>query len=410
MGLREWLARAAVSSPHVLVVEAVGGWRLRVLLEQESVRRGWRTAMSPADADVLAICGHPPAGHAPAIERVWEQLPGPRARIHLTEESRPAVAECLDAAVRMLRDQHAQEADAAARPTTPDGLEEGTAEDGHDGAHRHPEHHSGHADTAPDDSGHQMSHADHATMDHGQMDHGHMGHGDMGHDDMAMAGPGGIALASGGVDRDGLRMDVLHLRLGPVLPYWLPGLVLNLSLQGDVVTEATVDSAPGRAHGHGQSDDAAVSAARRCDAAASVLALAGWRPLACRARHVRDLLLDSSRPDQDGRDGLRALRRRVARSRLLRWSLRDLAPAAPDLTPQLLRGDVHARLLRLLTVAEDDVSAGAVSPRLETGDVARVLPALVTGLELAAVRLTVASMAGFITTVSAPEGHEGSHG
>ncbi|WP_143553999.1 hypothetical protein [Serinicoccus sp. CUA-874] len=36
-------------------------------------------------------------------------------------------------------------------------------------------------------------------------------------------------------------MDVLKVRLGPVLPYWPAGLVLHCSLQGDVVTEARAE-------------------------------------------------------------------------------------------------------------------------------------------------------------------------
>src|SRR5699024_5964325 len=91
---------------------------------------------------------------------------------------------------------------------------------GHEGHGGH-ESHEGHG-------GHE-SHEGHG----GHESHeGHGGHGGM---DMA---PGGIPLAQGGEDRDGLEMDVLHLALGPVLPFWPAGLVLRCSLQGDVVVDA----------------------------------------------------------------------------------------------------------------------------------------------------------------------------
>ena len=47
--------------------------------------------------------------------------------------------------------------------------------------------------------------------------------------------PDGIPLAEGAEDRDGLEMDVLHLPLGPVLAHWPAGVVLRVTLHGDVV-------------------------------------------------------------------------------------------------------------------------------------------------------------------------------
>src|SRR5699024_755889 len=74
----------------------------------------------------------------------------------------------------------------------------------------------------------------------------HEGHG--GHGGMDMA-PGGIPLAQGGDDRHGLEMDVLHLALGPVLPFWPAGLVLRCSLQGDVVVGAEAAVIDGGGYG-----------------------------------------------------------------------------------------------------------------------------------------------------------------
>ena len=51
MGLNELLAGLAVRAAHVLVVEAPGQWSIRVELEHQMLRRGWRRAWTPADAD-----------------------------------------------------------------------------------------------------------------------------------------------------------------------------------------------------------------------------------------------------------------------------------------------------------------------------------------------------------------------
>lgn len=101
-----------------------------------------------------------------------------------------------------------------------------------------------------------------------------------------VSGPGGIAVAAGGPDRDGLEMDILHLRLGPVLADWPAGLVLWCSLQGDAIAGVDVDTtdvfaAPQRS---------AAMTAYRIDAAARLLSLAGAAAgAACR-------LAPSSRP------------------------------------------------------------------------------------------------------------------
>jgi hypothetical protein len=53
--------------------------------------------------------------------------------------------------------------------------------------------------------------------------------------------PGGLPMADLGDDRDRLRLDRLHVPLGPVLPDWPPGLVVRTVLQGDVIQEASAD-------------------------------------------------------------------------------------------------------------------------------------------------------------------------
>jgi len=352
MGLRQWLVRRAVSGAHVLVVEAPGAWQVRVAAEQAVTRRGWRLAWSPADADVLLVCGHPGPQLTEVLDRVWDQLPGPRACVVALAVGE--VGGALDQARSWLLDDPQQRDEAAQRPLSPAELEDTDGEGDADGD------------------------------DHGDMDHG----------DMDMSGPGGIALAMGGDDRDGLAMDVLHLPLGPVLPHWPPGLVLHCALQGDVITEAQVevlDSTDDPTDDPTAELTATQHAARRCDAAVDLLALAGWDALVVEARLMRDRLLAE---DTDQAAALHRLRDRVTRSRTLRWSLRGLGRADSG-------GDTYDRLLDLL--ADEPTSGHSGRDYVET------LPQLVTGLDLAAARLVVASLAPMrLRPAAVPSG--GGHG
>ena len=56
--------------------------------------------------------------------------------------------------------------------------------------------------------------------------------------------PYGRPLAEVGPDRDGLRLDVLPLRVGPFFPRFPPGLHLDMKLAGDVIVEASVGANP----------------------------------------------------------------------------------------------------------------------------------------------------------------------
>jgi hypothetical protein len=81
---------------------------------------------------------------------------------------------------------------------------------------------------------------------------GHQGHGtgdtsghdmagmDMGHMDMGM--PAGLPMADRSQDRDGLTLDQLHVPLGPLLPDWPAGLVIRLTMQGDVIQHAEAET------------------------------------------------------------------------------------------------------------------------------------------------------------------------
>jgi len=346
MGVTGRLGRAAARHAHVLVTEAPGHWQTRAAVERAVLVRGWDLALSPADADVLAVCGEPGARVGEAVEQVWHQLPGPRVRVDVRPHD--DVAARLDEAYAGLLDLARHRHDARTRPTAPDLL----------------------ADKGADE---------HAAMDDGDMDHG----------DMDMS-PGGIPLAEGAPDRDGLEMDVLRVRLGPILPHWPAGLVLHCELQGDVITGAQTELLDAGTQPH---PPPGAFPARRMDNICALLALAGWDDAAAEARTIRDSLLqrvdDSTTVAQTAR-----LVRRVRRSRVLRWSLRGLRPlSTQDLQrhglPDDLTGDTHDRLLRMLDRAVGAVAGGhdqTPAPDLDhLGDVA-------TGLDLAAARLVIASL------------------
>ncbi|GEO97209.1 hypothetical protein [Kocuria turfanensis] len=380
MGLNELLARFAVRAAQVLVVEVPGHWDARMELEQQLLRRGWRPASTPADADVLAVCGVPGPELSELVDRLWEQMPGPRVRADITSPG--GVGPALDDAAALLLDTPHHRTDARERPQEPE-IPEDVDHGGHGGM----------------DHG-EMDHGemDHGEMDHGEMDHGgHGGHGGMdhsGHGGMDMA-PGGIALAGGGEDRDGLEMDVLHLPLGPVLPFWPAGLVLHCSLQGDVVVDAEASVVDGAGAGGPGPGPAPAAVVVWCDQVVALLALAGAEDAASGARRARDALLHGDRGA--ARAAAERLHRTIRRSRLLRWSLRGVLPLDPSALehhglPRHCLGDAHDRLLSRVERIRAE-AGGAVPVPVEDGAVPwAVLPELVTGLELASVRLAVASL------------------
>lgn len=356
MGLRERLARGATRRVSVLVVETPGWSRARCAVEAELRRRGWRPALSPADADALVICGQPGARLLAAVDLLWEQLPGPRARATVSTASAAPVA--LDDIRTSLADDLRQRRDAAARSTDP---AMGTLVGGENA----PEHGDGRDKTG---SGMDGDDAGGADMDHGDMDHG----------DMDMPMPGGIPLAGGGEDRDGLEMDVLHVPLGPILPAWPAGLLLRCTISGDVVTEAEADVLepagplpPGESLVHG-------SPPERLDRAARLLTLAGWGRAATSAARLRDELLDAADPAAflPAVDRLAA---RVGRSGLLRWSVSGRGDSE--------QVDAYARLLTVLQDARAAL-AGDSTPLVPIP--LDTLPGLVVGRQLASVRLLVA--------------------
>lgn len=424
MDLNRWLAQLAARRAHVFIAEIPGNWALRAATQDLIAARGWRQACSPADADVLAVCGAAGDELVELIDRIWDQLPGPRARLEIRDVL--SASDELDRAAGALIDVGRQRADAAGRPRSAaqvghcgDDSEDhqmlsspaehgapaaGTPSEAHDGGYPHMDHGGGAPHDSPAQHPAQESHdhgghaqhgepAAHAGHDMGQSGH-HMDHGDM---DMA---PAGIALARGGEDRDGLEMDELHVRLGPFLAYWPAGLVLRCALQGDVITAA-------QAQMMGAANDEKtpslsgnwIQAARHTDHLVDLLVLAGWPRAAARARRLRGVLLGDAVDSRAARQQADALATAVRRSRVLRWALRDLAPIAADDTgrhglPAALAGDTYDRLLTRLDVLQRAVRDEADAPRLHMQDSAidHMLPALVEGLDVATARLVIAGL------------------
>ncbi|MBM0224486.1 MULTISPECIES: hypothetical protein [Micromonospora] len=420
MGLSHVLAKYAVDQAHVLVVEVPGHWLTRVAAELHIRERGWLPVSTPANADVLAVCGTSGSEMAAVVARLWDEMPGPRARVEIDAPHLAAAA--FDRAKAELLDVGRQQDDSRSRSAIPD-------DEPHRDEHRevrHGGHH--HGDHAGDGEGgdtDQVGHAQHAGMDHhehgghgahddhggmehhehggqGGMGHGgmeHGGHGGMDHGAMDMT-PAGIPLAQGGDDRDGLEMDVLHLRMGSVLPHWPAGLVLRCSLQGDLIVDAEVTVVDARVpsdQGDVSYPDVRHHAARRCDNAAGLLALAGWDDAASHARRLRDLLLTDRGAGKAAED-LDRLRHRIKRAWLLRWSLRGVgllteADLARLGLPGHLRGDTYDRLLSMIERVADDIagsdggSSGASEPVL----IVKVCD-VVRGLDVATARLVVASL------------------
>ncbi|CAN5305644.1 hypothetical protein BH09ACT11_BH09ACT11_06750 [soil metagenome] len=378
MGLISWIERSAAGRAHVLVIEAPGHWQTRAAVERAALARGWRLASSPADADVLAVCGRPGPQLEALIDRVWEQIPDPRVRVDVHQLDDVA-ARLGEARTALLDTVHLRQG-ARSRPTSAPEASSDSA----DGQMDHGE--MGHGEMGHGEMGH-------GEMDHGEMDHGQMGHGEMDHGEMDMS-PSGIPLAGSGEDRDGMEMDVLHVPLGPVLPHWPAGLVVRCALQGDVITEATaelLDDVTTQATGRIVMQQQAPSAvrARRLDNVVGLLALAGWDDAASQARLTRDAVLADGTDDSRSVAALARLDRRIRRSRILRWSLRGIRPLdAADLQrqglPASFLGDTYDRLVRMVDGLKTDAASGPVSPHQ--------LPGLITGLDLATARLVLASL------------------
>jgi hypothetical protein len=179
---------------------------------------------------------------------------------------------------------------------------------------------------------------------------------------MTGGNPYGRPMAELQPDRDGLRLDVLPMALGPFFPRLPTGLVLDLKTAGDVVLEAAVIEAVG----------GAPTGPRVATTASSPFIRAVLEPgpiadleLARAQDHLRwlaDALTSQGLPGfglgalrlahdiQPGdQDRIRRLSARLRRTGLFRWSL----PRLGRIDPQRLAGQGLGPLARAAGLAED---------------------------------------------------------
>lgn len=171
--------------------------------------------------------------------------------------------------------------------------------------------------------------------------------------------PYGRPLAGRAPDPDGLELDQLPLRFGPMFPPFPPGLILHIQLQGDVIRGVTVGDNPFPDSPHGPAPGA-------LDTAVFLEALTGPQPVAtlevARARHhlrwaaralrLHGLEVDARRllalarslaPEpgppvaelarragQQHRPAVDALVRRLRRHRTLSWATRRVGVVTPE--------------------------------------------------------------------------------
>ncbi|WCO68026.1 hypothetical protein PO878_04720 [Iamia majanohamensis] len=259
-----------------------------------------RLVPSPRQASVLLVAGAIPSDHAEAVDRVHDQLPHPRATVRW--RPRPAGL----AGPEVVVDGGPDEVVAAIVAVHLTLSEGGEASE---------------PDRNPDQEPNEWR---------GVGPNGQGGEGMMG------GTPYGRPMAMTGDDRDGLALDQLHLRFGPFLDALPAGLVLDVTLQGDVLQKVSarrsdptpeegVDVDPGR---------------QGLRWLAHALHVQGLDALAAQAA---DLACDRSRGRDVGVD-LRRLRRRIRRSGLL-WMLRQTGVVDGD-------GDAADRWSRRLDAIE----------------------------------------------------------
>jgi Respiratory-chain NADH dehydrogenase, 49 Kd subunit len=434
------LRRFALARAHLFLVEAPGGVRTRLAAERAARERGWPLVDSPADADVLVVCGGEGAAFDEVVDQVWAAVPAPRWLLRLAPDAGvdqvgQALPDARDAMLERPGGNHPQLAHALARPAAH-----------HANGDDHP--HSGHR------HGDGNGHGDVHSPGDGEGEGGHAVHGG------GMEMLGGLTVAERAADRDGLQLDVLHVPLGPALPDWPAGLRLRLALQGDVAQQVELDPLPS---GEWASptfwdrpwleslagkpvsvrDAERHRATAHLDSLARLLRLAGLAGDVRRCRRLRDDLLDGTAVGQVQR-GFAPVAGRLRHSRLLHWSLDGIGvldagaarqlgvtgpalraagadedlrrgdPAYPGFTPVVGHGgDVTARLLQWVGEIEASLAMGATSasqamrpvegrhesPRGVIGagrapsvGLLEALPRLLTGLDLAMVRLVVASL------------------
>lgn len=199
--------RRPIAEPEVPVYPAAGANALE-RLEDLSLRPGIRFVPTPRRAAILLVAGRIRSEDRDALRRIHAQLPHPRASLWWASEPVEGIHQSValpggDDPLPPLRDLHRQ-------------LRNGER--------------ASESDLLPDAPPHPWR---------GRGDHGQGGEGMMG------GTPYGRPMAMLGEDlRDGLKLDAYTARFGPFLSQLPPGLVLETTLQGDVLQQVDVIRPP----------------------------------------------------------------------------------------------------------------------------------------------------------------------
>ncbi|MFH9728930.1 hypothetical protein [Streptomyces sp. NPDC017260] len=398
--------RAVAARPRVLLATLPGGTPVRLATERQLRLRDWPMAATPAEADLLVVAGPGRPDSRPPLDRLWRDMPAPRARVHA-----PTVNDVGPALN-----------DGRTRLRSPVGEDAGHLEQ------------AGHHEPVDRRDAHD-SHGGHGGHDAHRAHGGHDSHG--GHDGTEMRG--GLPMAERGEDRDGLTLDRLHVPLGPFLVDWPPGLTVRLVLQGDVVQRAepaeVMAYGPGPVGGTptpfwarpwlraeaGEPVTVGEAVRRRSaahlDSLGRLLAVAGWPAEAVVARRLRDDLLAEASPAAYA-PRLERFAHRVGRSRTLAWLTRGIGELSTEEARERgvggpaarAGGDVTDRYRQWLTDLRLDVrrldEPALLDPTAEESPRGRwktgrpppsaalvaLLPRMLAGTELAAARLVVAGL------------------
>jgi len=209
---------------------------LRLNVESWLHEKNWRESNSPASTDILIVCGQADEEMTNAIARIQCILPKPAATILFSKDNEPnhlqadvyADGNDIKSALNNARLRLWQDREPSLTPIMEDDNHEEHTNGNHNHSHKEEE--------KPEENQGHEKHSHHKnggnSKGHKQEDEGHDEHD---HDDMK---PGGLPMAERGEDRDGLKLDVLHIPMGPILYAWPAGLQLNVSMQGDVIQEA----------------------------------------------------------------------------------------------------------------------------------------------------------------------------
>ncbi len=198
MAMRRLLALARRAPTPVFIVTGVGGF-------EDAAELRWNERIhacdTPRRASVLVVAGQIRPEDRQAVARVHDQMPHPRTTVWHQPQVRPAGEEP--------NQLHSLVSDAygavLADPSTSK------------------------PDVLPDQP---------PAPWRGRGDHGQGGEGMMG------GVPYGRPMAMTADDRDGLALDALRFTVGPFAPMLPSGLVLAVSVQGDVIQQARVERPP----------------------------------------------------------------------------------------------------------------------------------------------------------------------